>query len=130
MKIIFVDDSTIVLETLKSLVLDMIDSKMIVCDFISDSASVKKMIENETLEYDLMFVDINMPLVSGYDLAKSAKEIAKYKYKSIIAITSEFTDESKEVGEKAGIDGWFIKSIKQDSLQSSIVEAIKQLYKG
>ena len=129
MKIIFVDDSTIVLETLKSLVLDMIDSKMIECEFLNDSKKVKEMIESETLEYDLMFVDINMPKVMGYDLANAAKKIQKYKYKSIIAITSEFTDEAKELGERSGIDGWFMKSITQDSLQSSIVESIKQLYK-
>ncbi|MEA2092294.1 MAG: response regulator, partial [Campylobacterota bacterium] len=80
--------------------------------------------------YDLMFVDINMPNVSGYDLAKSAKKVKKYRYKSIIAITSEFSDESKELGRESGIDGWFIKSITQDSLQSSMVETIKKLYKG
>lgn len=130
MKIVFVDDSTIVLDTLKSLVLEMIDSKMIECEFLNDSSKVKKMIEDETLEYDLMFVDINMPNVSGYDLAKSAKKVKKYRYKSIIAITSEFSDESKELGRESGIDGWFIKSITQDSLQSSMVETIKKLYKG
>ena len=129
MKIIFVDDSTIVLETLKSLVLEMIDSNMIECEFLNNSQKVKDMIENESLEYDLMFVDINMPNVMGYDLAKAAKKIQKYKYKSIIAITSEFTDEAKTVGKESGIDGWFIKSITQDSLQSSIVDSIKQLYK-
>jgi len=60
MKIIFVDDSKIVLETLKSLVLEIVESKMIKCEFIDDSLSVKKMLENESLEYDLMFVDILM----------------------------------------------------------------------
>ncbi|QOY55307.1 response regulator [Candidatus Sulfurimonas marisnigri] len=129
MKIIFIDDSTIVLDTLKSLVLEMIDSKIIVCDFFTDSISIKKMIEEESLEYDLMFIDINMPIITGYDLAKTAKKIKKYKYKPIIAITSEYTSEAKEDGKKAGIDGWFIKSITQDSLQLSIVNAIKQLYK-
>mgnify|MGYP000076405860 CR=1 FL=1 len=130
LKIIFVDDSTIVLETLKALVLDMIDSKMITCDFIDDSKSVQKMLEDESIEYDIMFTDINMPNVNGYDLASSAKKLQKYKYKPIIAITSEFTDESKELGSEAGIDGWFIKSIIQDSLQSSIVDTIKKLYKN
>ncbi len=130
MKIIFVDDSTIVLDTLKSLVLDMIDLKMIECEFFSDSSKVNTMIQNETLEYDLMFVDTNMPNISGYDLAKSAKKIKKYRDKSIIAITTEYSDEAKELGRKSGIDGWFIKSITQDSLQSSIVETIKKLYKG
>jgi len=130
MKIIFVDDSAIVLETLKSLVLDMINSKMITCDFINDSTLVKKMIEDETLDYDLMFVDIDMPNVTGYDLAKSAKQTKKYLYKPIIAITSKFNDESKKFGKEVGIDGWFIKTISQDSLQSSISDVIKQLYKG
>ena len=129
MKIIFVDDSSIVLQTLKALVQDMIDTKVITCEFFDDSQSVQKMIEEETLEYDIMFTDIDMPDVDGYQLAASAKKINKYKYKSIIAITSRYTDESKELGRKAGIDGWFIKSIAQDSLQSSIVETIKKLYK-
>jgi CheY-like chemotaxis protein len=129
MKIVFVDDSQIVLNTLKTLVQEIIDSKMIICDFFNDSSSVKKMIEEEILEYDLMFVDINMPKVSGYDLAKCAKSKEIYKYKSIIAITSEYSDQAKQHGQDSGIDGWFIKSITQDSLQSSIVEVIKQLYK-
>ncbi len=130
MKIIFVDDSTIVLETLKSLVLEMIESKMIECDFYSDSLSVQKMLEDESLVYDLMFVDINMPNVKGYDLATTAKSILRYKFKPIIAITSEYSDEAKAMGDEAGIDGWFIKSITQDSLQSSIVDTIKKLYKA
>ena len=130
MKVIFIDDSTIVLETLKLLVLDLIDSNLVECEFIRDSVDVKKRIENETLEYDLMFLDINMPIVDGYELAKYAKKIEKYKYKSIIAITTEFSDEAKQLGKEAGIDGWFIKSITQDSLQSSIVDTIKKLYKN
>jgi len=129
MKIIFVDDSKIVLETLKSLVLEIVESKMIKCEFLNDSLIVKKMLENESLEYDLMFVDINMPNVTGYELAKTAKNIQKYKYKSIIAITSEYTEEAKELGNKFGIDGWFLKTITQDSLQLSIVDTIKKLYK-
>ena len=88
------------------------------------------MIEDETIEYDLLFVDIDMPYVTGYDLAKSAKKIKKYQYKPIIAITSRYTEDSKELGRNAGIDGWFIKSITQDSLHSSIVETIMKLYKG
>lgn len=130
MKIIFVDDSTIVLHTLKTLVQEMIDSGMIECDFFNDSLAVKKMLQEEKLEYDLIFVDINMPNVTGYELAKCAKNIDKYRFKSIIAITSEFSEEAKKYGEEVGIDGWFIKSITQDSLQSSIVEMIKQLYKA
>lgn len=130
MKVIFVDDSTIVLETLKSMVLEMMESKVIRCEFFNNSLTVKYMIENETLDYDLMFVDINMPNVTGYELAESAKKIQKYKYKSIIAITSEYTEESKTLGKNAGIDGWFIKSIEQDSIHTSISDAIKQLHNG
>ena len=130
MKIIFVDDSAIVLNTLKALVQDMIDSKMIECNFINDSTIAKKMIVEESLEYDLMFVDINMPNTNGFELAKMAKSVERYRYKTIIAITSEYSDEAKKRGEISGIDGWFLKSISQDSLQSSILDVIKQLYKS
>lgn len=130
MKLVFVDDSKIVLKTLKALIQDMLDAKTIECEFLNESALVKEKLEDRSLEYDVLFVDINMPHVSGYELAQAAKSIDKYKFKPIIAITSEFTDEAKKLGEDFGIDGWFIKSINQDSLQSSIVDVIKQLYKG
>lgn len=130
MKVVFVDDSKIVLQTLESLVREMVEEKKISCDFFNDSSQVKQMIEEEILEYDLMFVDINMPLVSGFDLTKAAKKLKKYQYKPIIAVTSEFTETSKKQGKEAGIDGWFTKSITQDSLHISIVDAIQTLYKS
>lgn len=129
MKVIFVDDSKIVLETLKSLVLEMIESNLIECEFYSSSLDVKERLEKESLEYDLMFVDINMPNITGYDLASVAKSIVKYKFKPIIAITSQYTQEAREKGNESGIDGWFIKSITQDYLQSSIADTIKKLMK-
>jgi len=128
-KVIFVDDSLIVLKTLNNLVADLIENGMIECEFYSDSVLVKEMIESEKLEYDILFVDINMPNVTGYDIVKTAKAIQKYRYKSIIAITTSYTTESQKIGKEVGIDGWFIKSIVTDSLQSSIVDSIKKLYK-
>ena len=128
MKIVFIDNSTIVLDTLKLLVAEIIDSKMIDCEFLSDSNEVKKMIESETIEYDLLFLETNLCDVTGYEIAISAKKTNKYKDKPIVAITTEYTKEAQEIGEKAGIQAWLIKSIVQDNLQQSLNEIIENTY--
>jgi len=128
-KVVFIDDSTIVLKTLNTLVSDLIEDGIVECEFHDNSSHLKKMIESEELEYDLLFVDINMPQVTGYDIAKTAKAIEKYSNKPIIAVTSAYTQNAKDLGKEVGIDDWFVKSIVTDSLQSSIINSIKQLSK-
>ena len=127
MKVVFVDDSKIVLQTLKSMLRDIIEGGNIECNFYSDSVNLQKKILNEELDYDLMFVDINMPMVNGYELVKSAKEIKKYANKPIIAITSEHSESSKKHGKEVGFDGWVEKSISKDSFSHSILDNIKIL---
>jgi len=128
MKIVFIDNSTIVLDTLKVLVAEIIDSMVIDCQFFSDSNEVKKMIEDEVLEYDLLFLDTKLLDVTGYEIAILAKKINKYKDKPIVAITTEYTQEAQEMGKRIGIQGWLVKSIVEDNLQSSLCEIIENIY--
>ena len=128
MKVVFIDNSTIVLDTLKLLVAELIDSKMIDCQFFSDSNEVKKMIESGEIEYDLLFLDTKLSDVTGYEIAILAKKTNKYRDKPIVAITTEYTQEVQEIGKRAGIEGWLVKSITADNLQSSLSKIIKNIY--
>ena len=130
MKIIFVDNSTIVLKTLKTLVLELIESKEIECKFISDEKIVYKGLKDQTLEYDILFSEIDMKDISGYDLAKYAKSIEKYSNKKLVAITTLFSEEAQKKGTDIGINAWYIKSITQDSLQKSILDCIKSMQRN
>jgi len=129
-KVIFVDDSQVVLNSLKAVSLEVEKSGLAEFSFFVKSEEVYDKLEKEELEYDLLFVDINMPKVSGYDLAKLAKSKEKYRFKPILAITTEHTKESKIKGKESGIDGWFVKSIEMGSLQDNIIKTIKKLSHG
>ncbi len=126
-KVIFVDDSQVVINSLKTVLSEIEKSDLAEFSFFVNSEEVYDKLENEELEYDLLFVDINMPKVSGYDLAKLAKSKEKYRFKPILAITTEHTKESKIKGKASGIDGWLVKSTEIDSLQNNIVKTIKKL---
>jgi len=129
-KVIFVDDSQVILNSLKAVSSEIERSGLAEFSFFVKSEEVYDKLEKEELEYDLLFVDINMPKVSGYDLAKLAKSKEKYRFKPILAITTEHTKESKIKGKKSGIDGWFVKSVEMGSLQDNIVKTIKKLSHG
>ncbi len=126
-RVIFVDDSQVVLNSLKAVSSEIEKSGLAEFSFFVKSEEVYDKLEKEELEYDLLFVDINMPKVSGYDLAKLAKSKEKYRFKPILAITTEHTKESKQKGKESGIDGWFVKSIEMGSLQDNIIKTIKKL---
>jgi len=129
MKIIFLDNSTIVLQTLKTLVLELIENKEIECEFIDDERHLYRALQEQTLEFEILFSEITLQNISGYEVAKYARTIEKYQDKRIVAITTLFKDEEKQKGLDIGIDAWFVKSITQDSLQKSILECIELVKK-
>jgi len=114
-----------VLTTLKTLVVELIEDKKIECEFIEDEREFYKRVQEESIEFDILFSEIDMHYISGYDLAIYVKDKKKYATKKIVAITTKFSDEAQQKGLESGIDAWFIKSITQDFLQKSILECIE-----
>jgi len=74
-------------------------------DVANDGYVGKRMIENS--EYDLVVLDINLPLMNGYELCK---EIRKKNSKiPIIMLTALGTSENKLIGFEAGADDYVLK---------------------
>jgi two-component system, OmpR family, copper resistance phosphate regulon response regulator CusR len=74
-------------------------------DVANDGYVGKRMIENT--EYDLVVLDINLPLMNGYELCK---EIRKKNSKiPIIMLTALGTSENKLIGFEAGADDYVLK---------------------
>jgi DNA-binding response OmpR family regulator len=74
-------------------------------DVANDGYVGKRMMENS--EYDLVVLDINLPLMNGYELCK---EIRKTNSKiPIIMLTALGTSENKLVGFEAGADDYVLK---------------------
>jgi two-component system copper resistance phosphate regulon response regulator CusR len=74
-------------------------------DVAHDGYVGKRMMEN--FDYDLIILDINLPLLNGYELCK---EIRKKNSKiPIIMLTALGTSENKLIGFEAGADDYVLK---------------------
>jgi|GEM_PF-2090313 len=77
-------------------------------------------------DYDLMFLDIRMPVMGGIDAAKAIRSSEKTggKHQNIIAMTADSTAIDREECFNAGMDDYIVKPLDQDS-----VSGILQKYK-
>jgi DNA-binding NarL/FixJ family response regulator len=118
-KILLVDDHDIIIDGLIAMLQDNTDYQI-----IGKANDGNEAIQNtETLNPDIIIMDISMPNLSGIDATK----IIKSKYHNIKIIVLTQHDKSEYVLEilKAGADGYLLKNSKKDEL----LEALKTVEK-
>ena len=90
-----------------------------VADIASDGYVGKRMVENK--EYDLVVLDINLPLMNGYEAAKTIREFNSKI--TIIAQTAFAFTSDKEKAIQSGCDVFITKPVNSDD----IIKIIKNL---
>jgi len=73
---------------------------------VNGEDGLKKLEENEI---DLIFSDVNMPVMNGMDMVKKIKEQDKYKFIPIVMLTTEDGDKIKSEGKALGVKAWMVK---------------------
>ena len=73
--------------------------------------------------YQLVITDINMPTMGGFELVASLRQLPEYKFKPILVITTESSQEMKMKGKAAGATGWLVKPFDPTKL----IEVIKKV---
>ena len=58
---------------------------------------------------DLMILDVMMPKINGYKIARLLKYDSKYKHIPIIMVTARGQDSDKLIGEETGADEYITK---------------------
>lgn len=130
-KVIFVDDSKLVLKSVKNVVTPFITENKISCEFYSNPLEFLSLLKSESDNFDILFVDINMPGMDGYELVKRIRNISKYRQKPIVAMTTEISLQAKIKGKACGMNGWISKIAAVETMRIAIkkyidkVEAIK-----
>jgi two-component system chemotaxis response regulator CheY len=130
MNIVFVDDSKIVLETLKSIT-EEISEELVNVDinsyFFNDPVEFLQLAKSEKVEFELAFFDINMPKLSGFDLTTEIKSLQQFRFTPIVAITTEVSKSAKIEGKRVGMSGWLVKSTAQNLIKDSLGKIIKRV---
>ena len=78
------------------------------------------------MEPDLILLDINLPEIDGYDLAKRFREIPNLRATPILAITANVMHGDRERTLAAGCDGYIQKPIDVDQLPEQIRAALNK----
>ena len=86
--------------------------------YTTDSLKVLEMVSEQ--KYDLILLDINMPILDGFEICKSIKKHPKTKDIPIIFLTAMLDDKSMENAFRMGASDYITKPIKKLELVSRV----------
>ncbi|MFC2111383.1 ATP-binding protein [Bacteroidota bacterium] len=112
-KILIVEDNLTNYELIKELLLK---TKAIIIKASNGKEAIE--IFKKRGDIDLVLMDINMPIVNGYEATKTIKKINKKT--PVISITAYAMADEKEKSIKAGCDDYISKPIKSELLFTKI----------
>ncbi|WP_052476469.1 response regulator [Cohnella kolymensis] len=76
-------------------------------------------------QYDLIFMDLHMPIVNGLDAAKAIKQDLKEKSPCIVAVTANALKGDREKCLAAGMNAYVSKPVKRDVILRLLNEYVK-----
>ena len=121
-RVVFVDDSKTVLMSVEIALEDLIKEGILELETFENPLELLEAVENGFV-YDLLVTDINMPQLSGLEMAKRLKSTPSVKLKPIIALTTEKSPQIVQKGKQIGLAGWLVKPFTPDK----VVMAIKRV---
>jgi signal transduction histidine kinase/CheY-like chemotaxis protein len=82
----------------------------------------------EKNDYDIIFMDLHMPEMDGFEATKKIHSLAKYKSKNIpiIAVTASAFEEDKNKAIASGMDDFISKPIVMKNLEETIAKQTEQ----
>ena len=95
-----------------------VNSGKIQLDFLLNAKDALDFLQEKSV--DLIFCDINMPIMDGITLIKELRTLDDYKYIPILMLTTESTSDKKQQGKSAGATGWIVKPFNPDQLLATI----------
>lgn len=99
--------------------------KKIGCTFQVCTNGLEAVEEVQKNYYDLVFMDIQMPVMDGFEATTIIRELQAreiIRKFPIIALTANATEEDKKTAEKSGMDDFITKPIKIDRLSGIIAK--------
>ncbi|MDE5593475.1 MAG: response regulator, partial [Clostridiales bacterium] len=123
-KILLVEDNELNQEIAQSI----LEMAGFVIDTADDgSIAVKKMKEQPAGTYDVILMDVQMPIMNGYEATRAIRALKSKKKANIpiIAMTANAFEEDKKEALDAGMNGYAAKPIEIDKLMQTLKDILK-----
>lgn len=118
-KILFIDDDEIecqkILRSLKEL-----DNQLEV--LIKDNAiDALDLLDEVGTEIDLVVLDLNMPLMNGFDFLKKLRKDEKLKRLPVVILTTSSNEKDFNTARESCVSGYFVKPLKYEAYKQMIL---------
>ena len=124
-KLLLVEDN----ELNQEIAVEILQETGFVMDVADDGAvAVEKLKGAEPGQYDLILMDIQMPILNGYEATKQIRALDQPGISDIpiIAMTANAFDEDKKAALAAGMNGHIAKPIDVPKLMELLTEILNQ----
>lgn len=125
MTVLLVDDSTIIRRVIKNVLVKKLDKPTIL--EAADGQEAMEALENN--EVDLMFLDWNMPIMTGEEVVNKVRGEFKDKYKAlrIIMATTEGGKGNVIKMIKKGVNGYLVKPFTEESITKTLEQVTARM---
>ena len=114
MRVLTVDDSRTILamlqHTLSTAGFEVLQAE--------DGAKALDVLEVE--DVDVVITDVNMPVMDGIEFIRRVRASGRYQSLPILILTTETSQEKRDLGRSAGGTGWIVKPFDPEKLVSVI----------
>ncbi len=114
--VLVVDDSRIMRNIVKNTFLTM----KVECTFLEAADGVDAFNILTENDIDIVFLDWNMPHLSGLDFLKKVRAIKKYEELPIVMVTSEAARFNVIEALKSGVTAYLIKPVSEDKFVKTL----------
>jgi signal transduction histidine kinase/CheY-like chemotaxis protein len=81
---------------------------------------------NSGIKFDMILMDINMPILGGYEATEQIRQNQKYNQIPIIALSADVTDVAIKKAISSGMQGHISKPIMVDTFYKKIFDTLKR----
>ena len=107
-KILIVDDASLVRTVAKKAATEAGHEVIVAEDGLKGLEALKYH------QFDIIFSDINMPLMDGLEMVENIRKEPSYRYVPIVMFTTESNPELKAKGKELGVRAWLLKPFNKD----------------
>lgn len=87
---------------------------------IIEASNGQEGLDKLSSDITLFLVDVNMPVMNGFEFVKTMKADAAYSNKPVVFLTTESGADKKSMGKELGVNGWIVKPFEPESLKKIV----------